>query len=57
MLALETAIELETHSSQGELGILQPAVQLTKGQVRYSNHLMADQCFEYPTKEYPYQPR
>ena len=45
MLALETAIErVETHSSQGELGVLQPAVQLTKGQVRYPNHLMADQC-------------
>jgi hypothetical protein len=44
MLALETAIErVETHSSQGELGALQPAVQLRNGQVLYPNDLMVDQ--------------
>src|SRR6516162_3543256 len=38
MLALEIAIErVETHTSQNELGVLQPAVQLAKGQVRYPN--------------------
>src|SRR6516162_9227101 len=44
MLALETAIErVETHSSQDELGALQPAVQLRNGQVLYPNDLMVDQ--------------
>jgi hypothetical protein len=44
MLALETAIErVEANSSQDELDALQPAVQLTQGQVRYPSHLLTDQ--------------